>query len=123
MAAKQIEGSAAKPSFLTRIGTMFANTAKNNLRPGAGIYSLGYGIAAGVVLSGLVYAGRTLHILCFDHDYYKLQSRKRYYEKQLLFSREQEEVADGHYLAALSAEYDPAATRMPFKPLEAKYRF
>mmetsp|Transcript_38248 Transcript_38248/g.114256 ORF Transcript_38248/g.114256 Transcript_38248/m.114256 type:complete len:123 (-) Transcript_38248:74-442(-) len=119
----QIEGSAAKPSFISRMGTKVATVVASNMRPGAAIYSIGYGVAAGLLLSGLVYTGRTLNILLFDHEYYKIQSRKRYYEKQLLFSREQEETQQAHYLASLSAEYDPAATRMPFKPLEAKYRF
>merc|ERR1712217_90647 len=115
--AKQIEG--AKPSFLARIGT----TIVSKFKVGTPLYSLGFGAAGSLVLSGLVYTGRTLSILLFDHEYYKLQSRKRYYEKQLLFSREQEETSNAHYLAALSAEYDPAATRMPFKPLDPKYRF
>mmetsp|Transcript_86058 Transcript_86058/g.200100 ORF Transcript_86058/g.200100 Transcript_86058/m.200100 type:complete len:124 (-) Transcript_86058:93-464(-) len=123
MATPQIEGAAAKPSFISRVGTSVGRAVASHLKPGAAIYSLGYGVAAGLLLSGLVYAGRSLHILCFDHDYYKLQSRKRFFEKQLLFSREQEETASAHYLAALSAEYEPAATRLPFKPLEAKYRF
>eukprot|EP00420_Gonyaulax_spinifera_P031233 CAMPEP_0197870360 /NCGR_PEP_ID=MMETSP1439-20131203/1104_1 /TAXON_ID=66791 /ORGANISM="Gonyaulax spinifera, Strain CCMP409" /LENGTH=122 /DNA_ID=CAMNT_0043489255 /DNA_START=77 /DNA_END=445 /DNA_ORIENTATION=+ len=119
----QIEGSAAKPSILARVGGTVTTLVRSNLRPGTGIYSLIYGAAAGLVLSGLVYTGRTLHILCFDHDYYKLQSRKRYYEKQLLFTREQEETSNAHYLAALAGEYDPAATRMPFKALDPKFRF
>mmetsp|Transcript_91010 Transcript_91010/g.180962 ORF Transcript_91010/g.180962 Transcript_91010/m.180962 type:complete len:122 (-) Transcript_91010:79-444(-) len=121
MSAKQIEG--AKPSLLSRIGGGISRTLASNLRPGAGIYSLGYGVVGGLVLSGIVYAGRTLNILLFDHEYYKLQSRKRFYEKQLLFSREQDESAKAHYLAALAGEYDPVATRMPFKPLDPKYRF
>mmetsp|Transcript_8621 Transcript_8621/g.25444 ORF Transcript_8621/g.25444 Transcript_8621/m.25444 type:complete len:123 (+) Transcript_8621:64-432(+) len=119
--AKQIEG--AKPSFFSRAATSVTTLVTSNLKPGTGIYSLGFGIAGGVILSGLVYGGRTLSILMFDHEYYKLQSRKRYYEKQLLFTREQEETESAHRLAALAAEYDPAATRMPFKPLDAKYRF
>ena len=44
-------------------------------------------------------------------------------EKQLLFMREQEETANAHYMVSLAAEYDPVATRVPFKPLDAKYRF
>eukprot|EP00415_Alexandrium_ostenfeldii_P003588 UN3588 len=119
----QIEGAIAKPSFFARIGKTVSTTVASNLRPGAAIYSIGYGVAAGVVLSGLVYTGRTLNILLFDHDYFKIQSRKRYYEKRLLSSREQEETQAAHYMASLSAEYNPAATRMPFKPLESKYRF
>mmetsp|Transcript_94980 Transcript_94980/g.268888 ORF Transcript_94980/g.268888 Transcript_94980/m.268888 type:complete len:124 (+) Transcript_94980:75-446(+) len=123
MAATQIEGSAAKPSFLARMGTRVSAAVASHCRPGAGFYSIGYGVVGGLVLSGVVYAGRTIHVLFFDHDYYKLQSRKRYYEKQLLFTREQEEASSAHYMASLAAEYDPVATRMPFKPLEAKYRF
>mmetsp|Transcript_8388 Transcript_8388/g.14911 ORF Transcript_8388/g.14911 Transcript_8388/m.14911 type:complete len:118 (-) Transcript_8388:100-453(-) len=116
--AEQIEAS-AKPSFVTRMSTM----ALSKVKVGTPLYSLAYGAAAGVILSGLVYAGRTLSVFCFDHEYYKIQSRKRYYEKQLLFTREQEEASNAHYLASLSTEYDPVATRMPFKPLEPKYRF
>uniref|UniRef100_A0A7S1FFG0 Transmembrane protein n=1 Tax=Noctiluca scintillans TaxID=2966 RepID=A0A7S1FFG0_NOCSC len=116
MAAK-LEGT--KPSFVSRLGTGILSRC----RVGTPIYSLAYGVAGGVILSGLVLAGRTLHVAFFDHDYYKLQSRKRYYEKQLLFTREQEEAATAHYIAALASEYDPVATRMPFKPLDPKYRF
>merc|ERR1719321_858355 len=93
------------------------------LKPGAGPYSLLYGAVGGVVLSGLVYMGRTIHVTLFDHEYYKIQSRKRYYEKQLCFQMEQDEASKAHYLAALAAEYNPVAMRMPFKPLDPKYRF
>mmetsp|Transcript_150 Transcript_150/g.440 ORF Transcript_150/g.440 Transcript_150/m.440 type:complete len:119 (-) Transcript_150:150-506(-) len=117
--SKQIEGSAVKPSIVSRITTGVVSKFK----VGTPLFSLGYGIGAGIVISGLVYAGRTLNVLLFDHDYYKLQSRMRYYEKQLLFTREQDETASAHYLAAMASEYNPVATRMPFKPLEAKYRF
>jgi len=117
MAAKQIEG--ATPGRMQRIGTSILS----HFRPATPLYSLGFGIAGGIVLSGFVYGYRTLGVLFFDHEYYKLQSRKRYYEKQLLFMREQEETANAHYMSSLAAEYDPVATRMPFKPLEAKYRF
>lgn len=117
MAAKQITG--AKPSVLSRLSSWTISQVK----VGTPLHSLAYGVGAGVVLSGLVYAGRTVHVLCFDHEYYKLQSRKRYYEKQMLFAREQDEAAQAHYLAALAAEYDPVATRMPFKALDPKYNF
>eukprot|EP00446_Apocalathium_sp_SHHI-4_P001684 CAMPEP_0177186902 /NCGR_PEP_ID=MMETSP0367-20130122/18905_1 /TAXON_ID=447022 ORGANISM="Scrippsiella hangoei-like, Strain SHHI-4" /NCGR_SAMPLE_ID=MMETSP0367 /ASSEMBLY_ACC=CAM_ASM_000362 /LENGTH=269 /DNA_ID=CAMNT_0018634249 /DNA_START=69 /DNA_END=876 /DNA_ORIENTATION=+ len=121
--AQQIEGSAAKPSFFSRVGTSIATTARSNFRPGAGLYSLCFGAAAGVAISGFVYVGRTMQVMLFDHEYYKLQSRKRYYEKQLIFTREQEETQAAHYLGAMAAEYDPAATRMPFKPLEPSTAF
>ena len=117
MSAGQIEG--AKPSFLSRMG----GVVKSNLKPGTGLYSLGFGVAAGLAISGLVYVGRTFSVMFFDTEYYKLQSRKRYFEKQLIFTKEQEETQAAHYLAAMAAEYDPAATRMPFKPLDPKYRF
>jgi hypothetical protein len=116
--AKAIEGG-AKASFATRMGATFANMFK----PKAPVYSVLYGAAAGVVLSGLVYVGRTIHVTLFDHEYYKIQSRKRYYEKQLCYQMEQDEAAKAHYLASLAAEYNPVAMRMPFKPLDPKYRF
>eukprot|EP00928_Gymnodinium_smaydae_P057477 TRINITY_DN40716_c0_g1_i1.p2 TRINITY_DN40716_c0_g1~~TRINITY_DN40716_c0_g1_i1.p2 ORF type:complete len:126 (-),score=23.69 TRINITY_DN40716_c0_g1_i1:58-435(-) len=117
LATKEIEGSS--PSFVSRL----TGRVTASLSVGTPLYSLAFGAASGVVLSGLVYAGRTLSILLFDHEYLKLQSRKRYFEKQLLFQREQEETASAHYLAALAAEYDPAACRQPFRPLDSKWRF
>eukprot|EP00397_Hematodinium_sp_SG-2012_P057786 GEMP01072546.1.p1 GENE.GEMP01072546.1~~GEMP01072546.1.p1 ORF type:complete len:119 (+),score=34.91 GEMP01072546.1:52-408(+) len=117
--AAQIEGKAAKQSFVQRsvacVGSM--------LRPGAVPYSLLYGAAVGVGLSALVYAGRTAHIVLFDYDYYKLQSRRRYLEKQDIFFQEQDETLKAHRTAALVQEYDPAALRMPFQALDPKYRF
>mmetsp|Transcript_43666 Transcript_43666/g.100765 ORF Transcript_43666/g.100765 Transcript_43666/m.100765 type:complete len:120 (+) Transcript_43666:82-441(+) len=119
MSAQQIDGAVAKPSFFARVGTF----AINSFKPATPLYSLAFGALAGLALSGAVYAGRTMSVLFFDPDYYKLQSRKRYFEKQLLFTREQEEVANAHYLASLSAEYNPAATRMPGASLDPKFRF
>jgi len=116
--AQQLEGG-AKPSFLGRVGS----SVVSHFRPGAAVYSLLFGAAAGVAISGIVYFGRTCQVALFDHEYYKLQSRKRYFEKQLLFTREQEETQQAHALASLASEYDPAATRMPFKALDPKYRF
>merc|ERR1712100_57472 len=112
-------GEAAKPGFVSKATSFVCNSVK----VGTPLYSLGYGAAAGLLLSGVVFAGRTASIVLFDHEYVKLQSRKRYFEKQLLFEREQDEAAQAHYLSALAAEYDPAACRMPFQPLDAKFRF
>merc|ERR1712137_1465727 len=118
--AAQIEG--AKPTGLSRMmGKITGTIAK--FRPGNPVYSLAFGAVGGILLSGFVLAGRTARVALFDHEYYKIQSRKRYYEKQLLFQKEQEETAQAHYLAALSAEYTPVATRMPFQPLDPKFRF
>merc|ERR1719158_2730901 len=113
--AKQIEG--AQPSFVSRMMSKVVAQTKVGTVP----YSLAYGAAAGIALSGLVYVGRTMNILLFDHTYYKIQSRHRYYEKQLLFTRELEESQQAHRLAALAAEYNPAAIRMPFQKLAPKY--
>jgi len=118
--AAQIEG--AKPSAFSRVTGVITGTIAK-FRPGNPLYSVAFGAVGGILLSGLVFAGRTVHVSLFDHQYYKIQSRKRYFEKQLLFEQEQEETSKGHYLAALSAEYNPVATRMPFKPLDPKYRF
>merc|ERR1712000_386480 len=110
--AAQIEG--AKPTAFSRVtGAITGTIAK--FRPGNPIYSLAFGAVGGIILSGLVLVGRTAHVAFFDHQYYKIQSRKRYYEKQFLFQQEQEEAGKAHYLAALSAEYNPVATRTPFK--------
>merc|ERR1711879_377876 len=100
-----------------------ATSIVSKCQRGTPLYSLAFGAVGGLALSGIVYGYRTLGVLFFDHEYFKLQSRKRYFEKQLLFMREQEETEKAHYMAALAAEYDPVATRMPFKPLDAKYRF
>ncbi|CAK9070252.1 Hypothetical protein SCF082_LOCUS34995 [Durusdinium trenchii] len=116
--AEQIEAS-TKPSFMTRASQF----ALSKVKVGTPLYSLAYGVAGGIILSGLVYAGRSVYLMCFDHEYYKIQSRKRYYEKQLCFFKEQEETNNAHYMAALSSEYNPVATRMPFQPLDSKYRF
>merc|ERR1719389_1253276 len=112
MSAAQIEG--ATPGRMQRL----MNFAVRSFKPATPLYSLAFGAVGGIALSGLVYGYRTIGVLFFDHEYLKLQSRKRYYEKQLLFMREQEETANAHYLAAASAEYDPVATRMPFQSLD-----
>jgi len=118
--AAQIEG--AKPSGMGRVLGAVTGTMKA-FKPGNPLYAIAFGAVGGVVLSGLVFAGRAAQVALFDHEYYKIQSRKRYFEKQLIFQQEQDENAKAHYLAALSAEYNPVATRMPFKPLDSKYRF
>merc|ERR1712187_821186 len=75
MAKPQIEG--AKPSFMARVGSSITTTVLSKFKVGTPLYSLGFGAAGGLLISGLVYTGRTLNILFFDHEYYKLQSRKR----------------------------------------------
>jgi hypothetical protein len=47
------------------------------LAPGSAGYSLLFGAAWGIGISGLVWAGRGIYIAGCDHDYYKNQSRQR----------------------------------------------
>jgi len=118
--AAQIEG---KQSGVAGYAARFTSCVKSNLRPGAVPYSLLFGAAVGVGLAGVVYAGRTMHVVFFDHDYYKAQSRRRYLDKQSIFFREQDETLKAHRLAALAQEYDPVALRLPFETLDPSYRF
>uniref|UniRef100_A0A7S3UKV8 Uncharacterized protein n=1 Tax=Oxyrrhis marina TaxID=2969 RepID=A0A7S3UKV8_OXYMA len=93
-----------------------------HLQPGTFVYSLGFGAAAGAALGGLEYGYRHIHIMLWDTEREKLQSRMRYLEKQVVFNKEQEAEGKAHYLASLAQEYDPVATRMPAGKLDDKMR-
>ena len=54
LAAKQIEGEAKGPGFISKVGTRLAGAVKI----GTPLYSLGFGAAAGVLLSGFVRLSR-----------------------------------------------------------------
>merc|ERR1719506_2725836 len=54
----------------------------SHLKPGASVYSVLFGAAAGVGLAGGMYIGRTFKVAFFDTDYLRQQSRLRYNEKQ-----------------------------------------
>merc|ERR1712032_367175 len=84
--AAQIDGG-AKPSGMERVLGAVTGTIKA-FKPGNPLYAMVFGAVGGVVLSGLVFAGRAAQVALFDHEYYKIQSRKRYFEKQLLFQQE-----------------------------------
>jgi hypothetical protein len=116
----QIEG---KQSGVAGYASRFTSCIRSNLRPGAVPYSLLFGAAVGAGLAGVVYAGRTLQVVLFDHEHYNAQSRRRYLDKQSIFFREQDETLKAHRLAALAQEYDPVALRLPFETLDQSYQF
>lgn len=91
--------------------------------PGTFLYSALFGAAVGTGLAGVAYLGRAGHVLFFDEEHYRVQSRQRYLEKQFLFFKELQESQKAHALASLVQEYDPVDTRLPFQKMEDKYRF
>lgn len=92
-------------------------------KPGTFLYSGLWGAAVGTGLAGVVYGARAVHVLLFDEEHYRVQSRQRYLEKQYLFFKELQETEKAHALASLAQEYQPVDTRMPFGKMEDKYRF
>ena len=93
------------------------------LKPGTLIYSGLIGAAIGTGLAGFALLSRSTHVFFFDEEHYRVQSRQRYLEKQLLFFKELQESQRAHALASLVQEYDPVDTRLPFQNMEDKYRF
>lgn len=93
------------------------------LKPGTFLYSGLFGATVGTALAGAVYSVRALHVLFFDEEHYRVQSRQRYLEKQYLFFQKLQESQQAHALASLVQEYDPVDTRLPFQKMEDKYRF
>ena len=87
------------------------------------MYSALFGAAVGTGLAGAAYLGRAVHVLLFDEEHYRVQSRQRYLEKQFLFFKQLQESQQAHALASLVQEYDPVDTRLPFQKMEDKYRF
>ena len=92
-------------------------------KPGTFLYSGLFGAAVGTTLAGAVYVGRALHVVLFDEEHYRVQSRQRYLEKQFLFFKQLQETQKAHALASMVEEYNPVDTRMPFQKMEDKYRF
>ena len=66
---------------------------------------------------GLYYAYRAAVVSGFNTEHYSILSRWRYQEKQGLFFKELDEALAAGSMASLVKEYDPVATRLPFKPL------
>lgn len=98
-------------------------TIPNYFKPGTFLYSGIFGAAFGSALAGTVYGLRALHVLLFDEEHFRVQSRQRYLEKQYLFFQQLQESQEAHALAALAEEYNPVDTRLPFQKMEDKYRF
>lgn len=85
-------------------------------------HSILFGVGAGFCAYAGYYLYRAVRLSLFDTESVALQSRLRYAEKQKLFQQELDrELAAGH-IASLVAEYDPVATRLPFQPMQDRYR-
>merc|ERR1719161_2302155 len=112
-----IEGKA--PGRIARLGAFVAS----HLKPGAAVYSVLFGAAAGVGVAGGMYLGRTFKVALFDTDYLRQQSRLRYNEKQTVFMQEQIAENKAHYLSELAKEYHPVALRMPKGKMDMKNAF
>ena len=112
-----IEGQA--PGRIARLGRFVGS----GLKPGAVVYSVLFGAAAGVGAAGAMYIGRTFKVSMFDTDYLRQQSRLRYNEKQTVFMQEQIAENKAHYLSELAKEYDPVALRMPKGKMDMKFAF
>ena len=95
----------------------------NYFKPGTFLYSGIFGAAVGTALAGSVYGLRALHVLLFDEEHFRVQSRQRYLEKQYVFFQNLQETQEAHALASLAQEYNPVDTRLPFQKMEDKYRF
>ena len=91
--------------------------------PGTFLYSGLLGAAVGVGLAGTAYVFREGHVLFFDEEHYRVQSRQRYLEKQFLFFKQLQESQQAHAIASLVQEYNPVDTRLPFQKMEDEYRF
>jgi hypothetical protein len=57
-------------------------------KPGTFLYSGLFGAAVGTGLAATVYGMRVINVFLFDEEYYRVQSRQRYLEKQYLFFKE-----------------------------------
>ena len=95
----------------------------NYFKPGTFLYSGIFGAVVGSALAGTVYGFRALHVLLFDEEHFRVQSRQRYLEKQYVFFQQLQDTQEAHVLASLAQEYNPVDTRLPFQKMEDKYRF
>lgn len=95
----------------------------NYFKPGTFLYSGIFGAGVGSALAGTVYGFRALHVLLFDEEHFRVQSRQRYLEKQYVFFQQLQDTQEAHALASLAQEYNPVDTRLPFQKMEDKYRF
>ncbi|EPR63663.1 putative transmembrane protein [Toxoplasma gondii TgCatPRC2] len=111
-------GAATKPSC----GARLQNFARMAIKGPSVPHSILFGVGAGCCAYAGYYLYRAMRLTFFDTESVALQSRLRYAEKQKLFHQELDrELAAGH-IASLVAEYDPVATRLPFQPMQDRYR-
>eukprot|EP00921_Rhytidocystis_pertsovi_P003643 GHVQ01006304.1.p1 GENE.GHVQ01006304.1~~GHVQ01006304.1.p1 ORF type:complete len:133 (+),score=22.30 GHVQ01006304.1:296-694(+) len=111
------------PPLMSRVyGCCCKILHKTTTGPGV-LHSMMFGSCLGVGMYGGLYTFRAMKLLWFDTETWAMQSRQRYQEKQRLFMKELAMDERAQQLSKLSAEYDPVDTRLPFQPLEAKYRF
>jgi len=117
----QIEsGSRPSPGRLSRIYA----SGRSFFLPGTFIYSAGFGAVAGIGLVGAALVLRTAKVFFWDEEYLRLQSRRRYLEKQAAFFADLQEKLKAHYIGnVLVREYDPVDTRLPFQAIQEKFRF
>jgi hypothetical protein len=95
----------------------------NYFKPGTFLYSGIFGALVGTSIAGAVYGIRAVHVLLFDEEHFRVQSRQRYLEKQYLFFKQLQDSQEAHALSSLVQEYNPIDTRLPFQKMEDKYRF
>jgi len=97
---------------------------KSFFLPGTLLYSAGFGAAAGVALAAAALAARVGKVYLWDEEYLRLQSRRRYLEKQTAFFADLQAKLKAHFIAnLLVSEYNPVDTRLPFQAISDKFRF
>eukprot|EP00918_Siedleckia_nematoides_P008347 GHVU01018103.1.p1 GENE.GHVU01018103.1~~GHVU01018103.1.p1 ORF type:complete len:125 (+),score=12.04 GHVU01018103.1:202-576(+) len=117
----KIAGKAAKGPLLNRVAVGSLNFSKKLLVGPSVWHSALMGAALGGVIWGGMYSYRTLKLLLTDTDHAARQSRLRYAEKQKLYSEELDAELSSQYVQSFVGEYNPAATKMPFKSIDPKY--
>ncbi|VWU50857.1 ATP synthase-associated protein, putative, partial [Hepatocystis sp. ex Piliocolobus tephrosceles] len=85
-------------------------------------HSILFGIFGGLTYYGSYYLYRYLKITYFDTMHVSNESRRRYMEKQMLFYNDMGYDLSMKYIGNLCQYYDPVALRLPFQPLDDKYR-
>ena len=116
----EVESGARQPSRLSR----GFGRAKSFVVPGTFLYSITVGAVAGVALTGAAVILRSAKVYFWDEEYLRLQSRKRYLEKQAIFFADLQEKLKAHYIGnVLVREYHAVDTRLPFQAMQDRFRF
>ncbi|KYN93573.1 hypothetical protein PGSY75_0007300 [Plasmodium gaboni] len=118
METNKLEGKEKKAGICRRCFRGFFKSIK-----GPSItHSILFGICGGLVYYGSYYFYRFLKITYFDTQHVSNESRRRYMEKQMLFYNDFGYDLSMKYIGNLCKYYDPVALRLPFQPLDDKYR-